>query len=149
MSRTQRFVLLGLAAIVAVGALVVLPGSGDDEPDTAERAAESQPAEPAATSPSTTSGTATTTATPPPEPAPPMLQAGNPRELTFTKGETVRFRVRHSGPEEVHVHGYDISRELEAGKTRTLSFPANIEGIFEIELEQSGTELGTLKVEPK
>lgn len=146
MSRTQRFVLLGLAAIVAIGALVVLPGSSDDDPAaTAQQAAETQSAEPAATSPATTS-----TAPPPePKPKPPLLQAGDPRELTFTKGDTVRFRVRHSEPEEVHVHGYDVSRGLEAGRTRTLSFPASIEGIFEIELEQSGTELGTLKVEPK
>jgi hypothetical protein len=39
-------------------------------------------------------------------------------------------------------------RDLEPNKTATVSFKANIEGIFEIELEQSGRELAKLTVEP-
>ena len=51
-------------------------------------------------------------------------------------------------PEEVHIHGYDIKKELEPGKVETVSFKATITGIFEIELEGSGTLLAQLKVVP-
>ena len=60
----------------------------------------------------------------------------------------MRFRVRHDEAEEVHVHGYDIKKDLVANETANVSFDASIPGIFEIELEQSGTPLGRLKVEP-
>ena len=60
----------------------------------------------------------------------------------------MRFRVRHGGAEEVHVHGYDIKKDLAANETANVSFEASIPGIFEIELERSGTPLGRLKVEP-
>jgi hypothetical protein len=60
----------------------------------------------------------------------------------------VRFRVRHGDAEEVHIHGYDIKKELAANETADVSFEASISGIFEIELEHSGTPLGRLKVEP-
>ena len=60
----------------------------------------------------------------------------------------MRFRVRHDEAEEVHVHGYDIKKELAANETANVSFEATIPGIFEIELEHSGTPLGRLKVEP-
>ena len=60
----------------------------------------------------------------------------------------MRFRVRHDEAEEVHIHGYDIKQELVANETANVSFDASIPGIFEIELEHSGTPLGRLKVEP-
>ena len=60
----------------------------------------------------------------------------------------MRFRVRHGDAEEVHVHGYDITKDLAANETANVSFEASIPGIFEIELEHSGTPLGRLKVEP-
>jgi hypothetical protein len=151
MSRNQRLLMLGLAALVAVVALVVLPGGGDDEP---RRAAATSTIEAAPRPAASTSTDTTTTETAPkpkpkPKPQPPLLRAGRERELEFTKGETIRFRVRHTADEEIHVHGYDKSKDIKAGRTTTMSFKANLEGIFEIELEHSGTPLGTLKVEPK
>ena len=146
MSRTQRLAMLGVAALIAVVALIAIPrGDDNDTPQPAAQTVEQAPAE-------TPVDDAATTETAPaakPKPKPPLLRAGSERELEYTKGETVRFRVRRSAPEEVHVHGYDISRDLEAGKTRTVSFKANIEGIFEIELEHSGTPIASLKVEPR
>ena len=70
------------------------------------------------------------------------------KTLTFDQGDTVRFRVRNDTAEEVHVHGYDIKKELEPNKTATVSFKATITGIFEIEFEGSATQIGELKVEP-
>ena len=92
--------------------------------------------------------TATPTPTPKPKPKPPLLEAGKEQALNYKEGETVRFRVVSDVPEEVHIHGYDIKKELEPGKVETVSFKATITGIFEIELEGSGTLLAQLKVVP-
>jgi FtsP/CotA-like multicopper oxidase with cupredoxin domain len=150
MSNTQRAVLLGLAAVIALLAIVILPGDDDENETTATQAAQTTATQPAA---ETTTGTSTTetatTPAPDPEPAPPLLTTGKVTELEFEKGDTVRFRVRSSKPEEVHVHGYDLSKPVTPGKTTSFSFKANIEGIFEIELENSGVEIASLKVEPK
>jgi FtsP/CotA-like multicopper oxidase with cupredoxin domain len=143
MSRAQRLTFLGIAAIIAVVAVIVLSGGGDETDKAAEATATPTPS-------ATASGTAEATATPTPTPKPklPLLQAGNEPTLSFDQGDTVRFRVRHDEAEEVHVHGYDIKKELAANETADVSFEASIPGIFEIELEHSGTPLGRLKVEP-
>jgi hypothetical protein len=145
MSRGQRLTFLGIAAIIAVVAVIVLSGGGD-ETDKAADATATATATPSATA----SGTAEATATPTPKPKPksPLLQAGTERTLNFDQGDTVRFRVRHGEAEEVHIHGYDIKKDLAANETANVSFEASIPGIFEIELEHSGTPLGRLKVEP-
>ena len=70
-------------------------------------------------------------------------------KLRFEEGDTVRFRVRHDAPEHVHVHGYDIMKDLEPNKTVAISFKATITGIFEIELEDSAEQIGELRVDPK
>lgn len=150
MSRTQRFVLLGVAAVVAVLAIVVLPGDDkNDDPTPAGTAQQPAGSTQAQTIPATTDATPPLAPKPRPHPKSPLLRAGAKRELQFTRGETVRFRVRHPSAEEVHVHGYDISKELPAGKTVTVTFQARIEGIFEVELEHSHTPLAKLTVEPK
>ena len=61
----------------------------------------------------------------------------------------MRFRVHSDVPEEVHVHGYDIPKDIEAGQTITVSFKATITGIFEIEFEHSGEQIAELRVDPK
>ena len=48
----------------------------------------------------------------------------------------------------MHVHGYDLMKDVPAGKTITMSFKATITGIFEIEFEDAGEEIGKLTVEP-
>ena len=106
------------------------------------------PAAPATTQTTTAGGantttTATTTAAPA---APPMLRAG--RTLRFRKGEMIRFRFRNATADELHIHGYDRTYELQAGVTRTIAFKATIEGIFEVELHHSGAPAGRLRVDP-
>lgn len=83
-----------------------------------------------------------------PKPEPPLLVAGSERTLRYTKGQTVRFRVRHPTAEEVHVHVYDIAKDLPADRTVTVRFPAELEGIFEVELEGAHTPLGSIRVDP-
>jgi FtsP/CotA-like multicopper oxidase with cupredoxin domain len=146
MSPRQRFTFLAIAVAIAVVAIVVLADSSEDdsEPGTTAATATATPA-------SESSGeesTPTPTPTPTPKP-PPLLTGDKVTKLEATEGETVRFRVRSDEPEEVHVHGYDISKDIEPGETATMSFKATINGIFEIEFEHSGTPIAELKVEPE
>jgi FtsP/CotA-like multicopper oxidase with cupredoxin domain len=148
MSRNQRLSFLGIAAAIAVVAIVIFVVSGSGSEDTSDQAASTPTA--TATPSATTSGTATpeVTPTPTPTPQPPLLQAGSVKKLEYKQGDTVTFRVRNDAPEEVHIHGYNIKKELEANKTETVSFKASITGIFEIELEGSATQLAELRVDP-
>jgi FtsP/CotA-like multicopper oxidase with cupredoxin domain len=147
MTRGQRLTFLGIAALIAVVAVILL-ASGGDETDQAANSAQTATPTPTASA-ADAEETPTPTPTPPATPKPPpLLQAGKVRTLTFDQGDTVRFRVRNDTAEEVHIHGYDIKKELEPNKTETISFKATITGIFEIELEGSATQLAELKVEP-
>jgi FtsP/CotA-like multicopper oxidase with cupredoxin domain len=149
MSRAQRFMFLGIAAVIAVLA-VVLIGGGKDESETPTTTSQTTPT-PTPDEPEpdeTATPTSTPTATPTPEP-PPLLEGGKVTKLRFKEGDTVTFRVVSDVPEEVHVHGYDIAKDLEPGKVVTVSFKGDITGIFEIEYEHAGEQIGQLRVDPK
>ena len=154
MSRNQRLSFLGIAAVIAVVAIIVLTTGGSDDTSTDDSAntAGQQTATATATPTAAEGGDATPTPTPTPtakpKPEVPLLVAGKVAELRYKEGETVRFRVRNDGPEHIHIHGYDIMKDVEPGKTANVSFKADITGIFEIELERSGTLLAQLKVVP-
>jgi FtsP/CotA-like multicopper oxidase with cupredoxin domain len=122
MSRSQRLTFLGLAAVIAVVAVVILVVAGGGGSDSSSEA---------------TAGGG------------PLLTAAKEQDITATEGDTVRFRVKADADEEVHVHGYNIEKEIPAGKTIAISFKATITGIFEIEFHHSGATLARLKVEPK
>ena len=143
MSRGQRLTYLGIAAVIAVVAVIVLAGGGDDSDEGTKSAATATP-----TATADTGGATAEEETPTPTPEPVLLKAGSAKALNYKQGETVRFRVVNDEAEEVHVHGYNIKKELEPGKEATVSFKATIAGIFEIELERSGTPLAQLKVVP-
>jgi hypothetical protein len=73
---------------------------------------------------------------------------GKITNLRFKQGETVRFRVRADTTDEVHVHGYDLMKDIAPGETISFSFPASITGIFEVELENAGEQIAQLRVDP-
>jgi hypothetical protein len=74
---------------------------------------------------------------------------GGVEELEFSAGEQVRFKVTGDEAEEIHVHGYDLMEDIPAGGgTVEFDFPADIEGIFEGELEGQGTQILELRVNP-
>ena len=68
--------------------------------------------------------------------------------MTVAKGETVRFDVTSDIAEEVHVHGYDILQEVGPDAPAHFRFSADLEGIFEVELEGVGEEILEVRVEP-
>jgi hypothetical protein len=73
---------------------------------------------------------------------------GGVQELNYTAGDEVRFDVDSDVAEEVHVHGYDIIKEVEPGKPVSFEFPADIEGGFEVELEGGHVQIAELTVQP-
>jgi len=149
MSRNQRLSFLGIAAVIAVVAIIVLTAGGGSDEDGQDSADTATTATPTAT-PSAAGEESTPTPTPTrtPKPQPPLLVAGKVAKLRFKEGDTVRFRVRHDAPEHIHVHGYDIMKDIEPGKTATVAFKGDITGIFEIEFEDSAQQIAELRVDP-
>jgi plastocyanin len=73
---------------------------------------------------------------------------GGVQELEYTAGEQIRFTVDSDVADEVHVHGYDLMKDVPAGGSVSFSFPAEIEGIFEVELEKHQEQIAELRVNP-
>lgn len=90
----------------------------------------------------------------PPAPEVPVVRVrdlepvGGVAKIRTTKGERVRFEVRSDVADEVHVHGFDLSKPVGPGRPARFSFVAELDGIFEIELEESGVEIAQLRVDP-
>lgn len=73
---------------------------------------------------------------------------GGIAQLTYNKGEEVRFKVDSDVSDEVHLHGYDIMKDVKAGGSVSFDFPATIEGVFEAELEGRKQQILELTVNP-
>ena len=74
---------------------------------------------------------------------------GGIQELVYRKGDRIHFKVEVPFEEEVHLHGYDVAKEVpKGGGTVTYDLPAEIEGVFEAELEGHKEQIIELKVEP-
>lgn len=73
---------------------------------------------------------------------------GGVQKIEVNAGEEVRFLVHSDVAEEIHVHGYDLKKHVPAGGVVELDFPAEIEGIFEAEMEGAGVQILELQVNP-
>jgi hypothetical protein len=73
---------------------------------------------------------------------------GGIAQLTYNEGEEVRFKVDSDVSDEVHMHGYDIMKDVKAGGSVSFDFPATIEGVFEAELEGRKEQILELTVNP-
>lgn len=73
---------------------------------------------------------------------------GGIKNLTYNEGERVRFKVKSDVSDEVHVHGYDIMKDVKAGGSVGFDFAATIEGVFEAELEGRKEQIIQLTVNP-
>jgi heme/copper-type cytochrome/quinol oxidase subunit 2 len=149
--RSQRLAFLGIAAVIAVVAVILLASSGGDDDDSSSdrTSATATPTETqAADTDSTATAEPTATPTPKPKPKPPLVTSDKVTELRFKEGETVRFRVRSDVADEVHVHGYDLMKDVEPGETITFSFPADMTGIYVVELENAGKQIASLRIDP-
>jgi FtsP/CotA-like multicopper oxidase with cupredoxin domain len=154
MSSGARIGLVLGTVVVIVLAFVLLSPGGDDS-KTASTVPTTTAAPTTSTTPAATGGTPATAEPTPAQPAFTTIRvengkpAGGVKTITVNKGDRVRIEV--SSPDtsdEIHVHGYNLKRDLKAGGRVRFSFVAGIEGIFEIELEGAGTQIGKLVVEP-
>jgi hypothetical protein len=123
MSRSQRVTFLAIAGVIVVVAVVVVLLTGGKDSSTVAK--------------TSSAGSV------------PVLTAAKLTKLTYTQGDAVRFRVSSDHADEVHVHGYNIEKPVQAGKPLTIAFKATINGIFEIELHHPDTQIGQLTVQPK
>jgi FtsP/CotA-like multicopper oxidase with cupredoxin domain len=142
-SRSARIILaVGTLAVLVVAFVVLRPGSDNSGPSTTQTTA------------ARTAAGATTAA---PEPQPAFAQirvrggkpVGGVQKIKLKKGDRARIEV--SSPDttdEIHLHGYDLKRDLKAGGSVRFSFDATSDGIYEIELEGAGVQIGELVVEP-
>ena len=150
MKFTRGRIVVGVVLVIAVVALyfVVRP---DDSKDTT-------PAAPTATT-GATSESGKTSSDPsdlPTEPSPVVpqivIQDGQPAhgvvKLDYKQGEQIRFLVKSDVAEEIHVHGYDVSKPVQAAGHVKFSFPADITGVFEVELENSAVPIAEIQVNP-
>ena len=74
---------------------------------------------------------------------------GGVKTLTYQNGDRVRLRVVDDAADEVHVHGFDIEREVSPSEPARFDFKADIEGRFDVELHSSDTQIAVLEVRPK
>ena len=76
-------------------------------------------------------------------------EAMEPSNITVTQGDRVVLNVTADSPHEVHLHGYDIEREVGQGEPVRVSFEADLTSRFAIEDHETEEELGTLVVRPR
>ena len=153
MTTPQRIGVLAGTVVVLILAFVLLRPGGDDGGSNA--ASTSTGSAPAASAPSTsTSASTSTAATTPAQPAVKTVRVvngqpqGGIKTLSFQKGDRIRLRVISDVADEIHIHGYDLAKDVAKGGSVQFSFPATIEGRFEIELENAGTQIANLEVRP-
>jgi hypothetical protein len=72
--------------------------------------------------------------------------SGESGRVAVPLGTPVTLSVTSDVADEAHVHGYDREVEIPAGGTASVSFTANIPGVFEVELHESKLQLFQLQV---
>jgi hypothetical protein len=139
--------------VAAAASALALSGCGDDDTQTVTTT-ESPPAA-TTTGVTTTEDTTpaqTTPATPKPRAITIVVDQGQPRggiqRPRIERGEKIVLVIRSDAGEEVHVHGYDVERELTPGKTLRIPITATIPGRFEVELHHPDVLLAVLEVRP-
>lgn len=143
-----RTALIGAALVgVAIVLFVVLRGGGDDE-DTQSVSGGASAKSESAPEKSSSEPTEKKPAIPTVVVGKDGKPVGGVTEITVRQGEDVHFEVKSAIAEEIHVHGYDLMKDVPAGGTVSFDFPAEIEGIFEAELEGRGEQIVELQVEP-
>jgi hypothetical protein len=122
-----------IALAVAIAAVAFVLAKPDDE--------ENDPQRPAAqTTPSDSPAPPTATTESRPEQRI-QLRAHKPvggaRRIQAEKGEFVRLTVESDMPDDIHLHGYDITKQATPANPARFSFRAQIEGVFELESHEA------------
>jgi hypothetical protein len=75
--------------------------------------------------------------------------ASGPSVIQVQQGAEVLIDIVADKTDQLHLHGYDLRVDLQAGAPAQLRFVADKTGRFEYELHEAQTELGALEVLPK
>jgi heme/copper-type cytochrome/quinol oxidase subunit 2 len=144
-SARQRLTFALIAVAIAVVAVIVIASSGGS--DTAADVDQKATPGPSATQQAQATAKAT------PDVPTVVVKGGQPvggvKEIEVKEGDQVRFRVVSDVADEIHVHGYDLMKDVSAGGQVSFAFKASITGIFEAELENRGEQIVSLRVDPK
>lgn len=140
------------AALLAL-ALTACTGGADPTTTTAtvNTTTTSTLTPPTTSEPTTTSSIETTTTT---APAAILIlvedgaKVEGPDTISVAQGETVLFQVESDVPDELHVHGYDLTFAIGPDSPTLVEFVAEATGIFEIELHGTGGVITELEVTP-
>lgn len=135
-----RWGILVAGWLGAVLALSALTGCGSTSKSTSSNSSASTGA----------SGTATSTTSAPGKQI--VVRQGKPvggvQDINVKKGGDVRFTVVSDVADEIHVHGYDVHKDVTKNGSVSFAFPAKIDGGFVVELEKRGEQIAALKVQP-
>lgn len=135
-------------ALLGLAAAVVLFVALRDENETTTVA----PSQEAGEARQTGSGDDKQGPRPKPRPTTIVVRNGEPvggvKELSFPRGGVIRFTVESDVADEVHLHGYDIAKPVKAGGKVSFAVPAEIDGVFEVELENAVIPLAEVTVNP-
>jgi len=123
MGRNQRIGLLVGAVVIVVVAVIVIGSGGSDSSDK------------------TATGPQTVTVVN-------GKGEGGIKTITYKKGDTVDLTVKSDTADEIHIHGYDLHKDVPKGGSVHFTFPASIDGKFVVELENAGQQIASLQVEP-
>jgi hypothetical protein len=146
--------LAGLSAVLALfGSGLLLASCGGDDEDSAGTITETTAT---TTTTTETTETTTTTTTPPPPPGPTEIRIvvanGAPKggivRERVDQGDRVVLVVRSDVADHVHLHGYNVMRDVAPGMPARLAFRATIVGTVEVELEDRGLQLATITTQP-
>lgn len=144
--RQRAALIVGAIAVLVVAYVLIRGGSDDDKDNAATQATQSTQ--------TTQSATSTSTDEAPAEPAVPTVRVvdakpqGGVKKLDFDKGDQIRFKVVSDTADEIHVHGYDLMKDVEKGGSVSFSFKGSIDGRFVVELEDHGEQIAELDVAP-
>jgi hypothetical protein len=75
--------------------------------------------------------------------------AGGVHEVAAGTGQTLRMTVTSDGYRgEVHLHGYDVMREVAPGRPAVFVVRLTKAGTFEAELEATSTQIVSIEISP-
>lgn len=73
---------------------------------------------------------------------------GGIEQIKVNKGDQIRLVIKSDTADEIHIHGYDLHKDVEAGGSARFAFKATSDGNYEIELEGRKEQIAQLTVEP-
>ena len=74
---------------------------------------------------------------------------GGIHNITVNKDDTIHLTVSSKDTtSEVHFHGYDVKKDMSPGTPAVFAIKATIPGVYEVELEDTSTQIAKVEVNP-